>query len=202
MQYDRRVTKHRLVNIRARHGRLPCLVHCRNRKGELRRFFVRKCTKDDLPAIMALQEDVMLQLPREDIFVVTTEEEFRETLENDYCIAAFSGRRMVMFSNMILGRPTSRHLGFQLGYDEEQIARSVIYDTTFVAPDTRGFGLQRLAAWFTDREARSIGAAEAIATVSPMNPASCRNILANGFRVDSRREMYGGLDRLVMKKDF
>ena len=72
----------------------------------------------------------------------------------------------------------------------------------FVAPGVRGFGLQRLAAWFKDREARSIGAAEAIATVSPMNPASYRNIRASGFRVDARREMYGGLDRLVMKKDF
>ena len=106
MLSERRATKHRLVNFRARHGRLPCLVHCRNRKGELRRFFVRRCTKADLPAILTLQEDVMRQLPREDIFVVTTEEEFLETLENDYCIAAFSGRRMVMFSNMILGRPT------------------------------------------------------------------------------------------------
>jgi len=151
---------------------------------------------------MALQEDVMLQLPREDIFVYTTEEEFCETLENDYCIAAFYGRRMVMFSNMILGRPTPRHLGFQLGYSEEQIARTVIYDTTFVSPDSRGFGLQRMAAWFKDLEARRIGAVEAIATVSPMNPASYRNILANGFRVDARREMYGGLDRLVMKKNF
>ena len=84
----------------------------------------------------------------------------------------------------------------------EQIARTVVYDTTFVSPDSRGFGLQRMAAWFKDLEARRIGAAEAIATVSPMNPASCRNIRASGFRVDARREMYGGLDRLVMKKDF
>lgn len=151
---------------------------------------------------MSLQEDVMRQLPCEDIFVFTTEEELHETLENDYCIAAFCGRRMVMFSNMILGRPTPRHLGFQLGYSEAQIAQSVIYDTTFVSPDSRGFGLQRLAAWFKDQEARRIGAAEAIATVSPMNLASYRNIRANGFRVDARREMYGGLDRLVMKKNF
>ena len=202
MLCERRITKHRLVNIRARHGRLPCLVHCRSSKGDIRRFFVRRCTKADLAAILALQEDVMRQLPREDIFVYTTEEEFREALENDYCIAAFFGRRMVMFSNMILGRPTPRHLGFQLGYSEEQIARTVIYDTTFVSPDSRGFGLQRLAAWFKDREARRIGETEAIATVSPMNLASYRNIRANGFRVAARREMYGGLDRLVMKKDF
>lgn len=197
-----RTEKRRFTSIRARSGRLPCLVRCRNSSGAVRRFLVRKCTITDIAAIMALQDEVMDTLTDPDIFVYTTEEEFQETLENDYCIGAFCVRKMVMFSNMILNRITPRHLGVTLGYSNEQILRSVIYDTTFVTPDYRGFGLQRLAAWFKDKEAKRVGAGEAIATVSPKNPASYRNITANGFAAIAQREMYGGLDRLIMKKQF
>lgn len=192
--------KSTFISLRARRGRLPCLVHCRNSRGEVRRFLIRKCRMTDLSDITALQDEIMAALPDRDLLAYTTADEFAQTLAEDYCIGAYRGGRLVMFSNMILNQVTPRHLGVHLGYSEEQVRQSVIYDTTFVASDFRGFGLQRLASWFKNWEARKLGAKEAIATVSPHNDASLRNIVSNGFTCVERREMYGGVDRLVMKK--
>ena len=73
-------------------------------------------------------------------------------------------------------------------------------DSAIVHADFRGNGLQRLM----------LGAALPLfpgrithigATVSPENQYSLNNALASGFAIVSRREMYGGYDRYLLRKD-
>jgi len=180
---------------------LPCSVPCRSRSGEERPFTFRCCTEADLPDILALQEEVIAALPDPSLFVRTTAEEITESLTLDFCIGAFYGETLAGFSLMVIGRITPRNLGNLLGYDEARLCRTVTCDTTFVSPRCRGWGLQRQ--FFTLREAaaRSMGATEALTTISPDNDASLANAHKSGFKAVAKRTMYSGVERLLLKKE-
>jgi ribosomal protein S18 acetylase RimI-like enzyme len=65
---------------------------------------------------------------------------------------------------------------------------------------SHGYGLQRFFIAQKDEIAISLRAREALATVSPDNAYSLRNLRANGFQVASEQEMYGGVTRFVLRK--
>ena len=173
----------------------------RNRDGTERCFTLRRCVPEDLDAVLALQDAVVRAMPQRHLFVPETREELAESLEQDLCLCASAeGEGMVMFSLMISNRQTERNLGHALGRSGEQLRETVTYSSTFVLPGYRGYGLQRLAHGIEDEEALRLGAKEALATVAPDNAYSLNNLLSCGFRILARREMYGGLDRLIVGK--
>ena len=97
-------------------------------------------------------------LPDRDIFVKTTDIEIKESILLDYCVGAFDQGNMTGFALMIYGRLTPRNLGTCFGYSEEELYRCVTYDTAFVDPFCRGFGLQRLFSSLRNEEAIRCGA--------------------------------------------
>ncbi len=176
-------------------------------------FLFRQAEKEDFSAIMALQDIAAAAVPKEKrhTFVLLTKEELTESLAEDFCVTVWASRGkarhdaqeeavLAAFSLVVLNRITDRNLGTYLGYDREQLLRTVTYDTTFVHPDFRGFGLQRIIIGIKSDEALRRGASQALATVSPDNAQSMANTLAMGFEVAERRPMYGGLDRCIMRR--
>ena len=161
---------------------------------------LRLCYPDDLEDILALQERVYDTIENKDTFVLTTREELIESLEQDTCIGAFDGELLVAFTLMVTNPGSARNLAKYLDYSEEKSAKCVTYDTTFVHPDYTGYGLQRVFIRLKDLIALNMGAAEALATVSPDNPRSLKNLQAGGFEIVARKEMYGGVERLIMRK--
>jgi hypothetical protein len=178
---------------------VPAELILRNRNGTERAFTLTRCGPGHLAMIEALQEHVLRTMPR-GLFVPATRDELIESLETDYCLGAFSEGKLAMFSLMITNRPTERNLGHALGRTGVRLKESVTYDSTFVLPEYRGYGLQRLAHPFKDAEALRLGAKEALATVSPDNSHSLRNMLSSGFSIRARRELYGGQDRYILGK--
>lgn len=172
----------------------------RNRRGKQLSLSLQRCDETHLTQILELQERVCRGMPRKELFVSTGEEELRESLAMDYCLGAFAGDRLAMFTLMIVNRETPRSLGHALGYDSERLRRTVTFDSTFVSPEHRGYGLQSLALPLKEREAAAMGAREALASVSPENTQSLNNLLAGGFRILSRQELYGGVDRYIVGK--
>lgn len=179
---------------------VPCMIPCKNANGIEVPFEFRRCTAEDLAAIFALQERVVGALPTPELFARTTEAELAESLELDFCLGAYADDRLAMVSIMVTNRISPRNLGICLGYEEARLLQTVTYDTTFVDPAFRGYGLQRLSFRFKDAEAAVLGAREALATVAPGNDASLRNLLANGFAEADRQSLYGGLDRMILRK--
>ena len=179
---------------------LPCEVICRNSKGQELKTELRLCTLKDLLQILKLQELVLNRMPDKDQFVWTTDVEIEESLAEDYCVGAFHADRLVLFALMIKNRVSIRNLGYALGYDEEKLKKTVTYDTTFVDPDYRGYGLQYLAIGIMDSLAVKIQAAEALATISPENSYSLHNAKIKGFTVAAKKEMYGGYERFILRK--
>ena len=165
-------------------------------------FCFRQAVPEDFDAVMELQDAAAQAVPAEKrhTFVLLTKEELEESLREDFCVAVYAGTRLAAFSLVVLNRVTDRNLGTYLGYDREKLLRTVTYDTTFVHPEFRGFGLQRFIIDVKSDEARRRGAEEALATVSPDNDQSLANTFAMGFEVAERKPMYAGLDRYIMRK--
>ncbi len=106
-------------------------------------FEFRRCTAEDLAAIFALQERVVHALPTPELFARTTEAELAESLELDFCLGAYASGTLAMVSIMVSNRISPRNLGVYLGYEEARLLQTVTYDTAFVDPAFRGYGLQR-----------------------------------------------------------
>lgn len=171
-----------------------------NQAREIATLRVGFCKASEFDKIMALQKRVYDAVREKDTFVLTTGEELAESLELDTCIGAYQGTAPAAFTLMVTNPYSSRNLGLYLGYSPERCAKCVTYDTTFVDPAYKGFGLQRLFITLKDALARGAGAEEALATVSPDNEASLKNLLASGFSAASRKNMYGSYDRLILRK--
>ena len=161
---------------------------------------LRLCRPEDLENILALQEQVYDAIEDKDTFVLSTWEEIAESLEKDTCIGAFDGELLVAFTLMVTYPESERNLAKHLNYSAEKSAKCVTYDTTFVHPNYKGYGLQRVFIRLKDLIALNMGAVEALATVSPDNPHSLNNLQAGGFDVVKRKEMYSGVERLILRK--
>lgn len=176
------------------------LLTLRTEAGRQEQFLLRQCAIDDLDAIMRAQESVYSSLEQNHIFALTTREEISESLNIDFCIGAFCGGELAAFTLMVTNRLTYRNLGNYLGYTQDRLLHCVTYDTTFVLPDYRGFGIQRLFCAIRDKVAIELGAQEALATVSPDNTVSLKNIKANGFKILAEKTMYTGVQRYIVGK--
>lgn len=164
------------------------------------KLLVRLCKQNDIDEILELQQRVYEQISDKDTFVMTTEEELTDSLKEDVCIGAYHGNMLVGFTLMITNPDSPRNLGLHLDYDRQKLSQCVTYDTTFVAPEYSGYGLQRIFIRFKDRLAWSGGATEALATVSPDNTVSLANLKRSGFSVIDQKRMYGGYERLILSK--
>ena len=186
---------------------------------------LRKCAPDDIDQVMALQDRVVQKIaadmraerldPEVDdlkhfhgqdmrsaaLFISDPREEIEYSLQNDFCIAAFDDDLMVGFSLMIFGGEGEKNLGTVLGYDEERLKTCVNFETTFIDPAYRGYGLQRLFGQLRNEEAIRLGATEALTSVSPDNEKSLANVMANGFVPVKEVVIYYGLKRLILRKD-
>ncbi len=170
------------------------------RNGDAAEFTFRLCGPEDLEEILALQRHVKEQIPDSRIFVENTREELAESLALDCCIGAFSDGRLAAFSLSVANRATDRNLAKKLGCTDEELLKYVTYDTTFIHPAYRGFGLQKYFIPIKDEHARERGALYALCTVSPDNPHSLANVQASGFQIVRRAVLYGGVERLILKK--
>ena len=176
------------------------VTELKNRHGQSCELLLRRCNAGDFPALADVQEKVIASLEDGHIFARTSVEEIEESLREDFCFGAFSGGRLSAVTIMVVNRVTPRNLGVHLGYGEERLRRCATYDSTFVLPEFRGYGLQRMFCKIRDEEALRLGCDEALETVSPDNSVSLGNMRANGFEILTEKVMYTGVRRYIVCK--
>ena len=162
-------------------------------------YTVRSVTEADVDAILSLQACVKLNLPNPAFLCTAAREEIEDSIRNDFCIGVFDGERIIAFSILVVNRPCEANLGQKLGFPPEEC---VTFEIVFVHPDCRGLGMQRFFIEEREKLARRLGAKRGFSTVAPDNFFSLNNILGAGFSIYDRREMYGGMDRYIMMKQF
>ena len=165
-----------------------------------RTMTLRAAGPEDAAAFYALQNEVRAGMPHPEQFVPDTLENIARYLRDDLCIGGWDGGRLgAYFILRYCGQDAHNYAAF-MDIPREEWDGWANADSAIVHADFRGNGLQRLM----------LGAALPLfpgrithigATVSPENQYSLNNALALGFAIVSRREMYGGYDRYLLKKD-
>lgn len=182
--------------------KLPCEMTMRRKSGEEKTFLLRRCVPEDVDQIVALQDAVYDMIPDKNIFVKTNRDEFLESIELDYCFCFMDGDEMAAFTLGVSGRLGYRNYGEYLEYDEEHLLKTACMDTSFVAPNYRGFGLQKYFFDLREQAAIEHGETEALTTISPDNEYSLNNAYKSGYEEVARMTIYGGIERSILRKVF
>ena len=165
-----------------------------NRDGRALRLLVRRLGLQVLETCMALQERVAAGIAgneQSNIFQLLTEEELAWSLAHDIVLGYWRGDELVGQLDVALSPvPHTDLLPDVRDLVDPDIERTAVIDTTFVAPECRGFGLQRHMIQTACELAREGGASAIMATVSPANTASARNFERAGFEKIATRPKY------------
>ena len=184
---------------------LPFDIELMNGRGEPTKFHIRRAGPEDLDYVMQLQQTIMDLLDNKDIYATYTREESLDALENDYCYIAFAENGDLAGYSVLIPNTTpvvEKNYGHYFDYDEEHLSRTASLDLTMVVPKYRGHGLQRLFNKIRIGQALELGATEGLTSISPENPYSYNNFLILNFEIVDRRELYGGKDRYLLRKEF
>ena len=185
--------------------KMPYDVELLNGRGEPHTFHIREADMNDFDTFLKLQDIIMDALPDKDIYAPFTDEETRDQLENDCCWLAFAENGDVAGVSVLVPNTKedqSANYGHHFNYDEEHLKRTASFDMTMFVPEYRGYGLQRLFNKIRIAKAIELGATEGITSISPLNPYSYNNFLILNFEIVDRRELYGGKDRYLLRKEF
>lgn len=165
-----------------------------------KRVMLRRCGPEEADAFYALQNEVRAAMPHPEQFVPDTWEGIRSYLTKDLCLGVFDGERLGAFFILRYCGQDAHNYAAVLGIPQAEWEHWANADSAVVHPDWRGNGLQRklLEAALPLLRPGIVGIG---ATVSPENQYSLNNALACGFTIAARREMYGGYDRYVLKKE-
>ena len=168
------------------------------KRGE-KRLLLRTVRPDEVDKVMELQLRVHANMPDPSLLALTDRDEIAESAELDVCLGAYDAGRLAAFALMVVNRESAqRNNGQKNGLNPLEC---VSFDTAFVDPDYRGLGLQKCLLQIRNEIALQLGAKYALVTVDPKNEFSLNNILSQGFEILTRKQLYGGLDRYVLKKD-
>ncbi|MGN0707169.1 MAG: GNAT family N-acetyltransferase [Faecalibacterium sp.] len=161
---------------------------------------LRRCRPQEAQAVFRLQNEVHAGMPHPEQFVPDTLDNLSRYLRQDLCVGAWQGERLGAYLILRLCGGSPENYAAFLGVPKEEWPQWANADSAVVHPDWRGNGLQRVllqaALPMLPPGIKALGA-----TISPENRYSLNNALAMGFRVECRREMYGGFDRYLLRKD-
>lgn len=172
----------------------------KNSAGAALNVQIKECRADEHLDIVRLQNRVYEGINNRETFVLTTDEELSESLDKDICLGVYFEGSLIAFTLMVSNRRSPRNLGYQLDYSDDLCQKCVTNDTTFVHPDYKGFGIQRCLLGLKIDIALGLGADEILTTVSPENTISLKNIISEGFEIATKKAMYGGFERYILRR--
>lgn len=164
---------------------------------------IRFLKRDDLDALDALNDLVLNHLPHPHILRPATRTELAQHIaRRGRCIGAFVGDHMVAFTVLACPRDDPDNLGFDLGFERERRLRSCHFELSGVHPTYRGSGLHRTLNTIRAKFAGASGYHYLFGTVSPFNPYSLINHLAQGMTIRKLVTKYGGMNRYIVHRHY
>lgn len=167
-------------------------------------FTFRLATPDDADVIASLSQQVQELLPCRDFFVISSQKRIRWKLEhNSFAFLAYSGDDFAGFYLFEMpGLDRKENPGYDINLDESELRKVLCMGSVAVAPEYRGFGLQRRMARMGEAEGIRRGYTIFMGTADPRNTPSVRNFILGGFDIVCVKESYyePGVPRAVFLK--
>jgi len=199
LRYDRRVRRY-LQN----YVYYICDPHCRygyyaftDKQRDRKVMRLIRSAREDVQEILALQQEVTQELSVKEWFCPSTEAELCTALADPkqyLCLQVVDKRRIVAFAYVIL-RPDASHDLCEDLRREGLLNRTTaaVFETVFVHPAYRGYGIQDVLVDVLSEWSRECGAEALVATVHPDNTYSRKNFEQNGYKslTDQPIEKYG-----------
>ncbi len=164
---------------------------------------LRTCTVEDLPEILALQNEVIVTLTTTSFLQPLSEEEFLHILSNHgIMLGAFHEERLIAFRALLIPDvDEADHLGEDAQIPQAQWSKVIYSEISNVSPSFRGNGLQKILGEYIFREIDQTKFQYVCATVAPFNIASLLDKFAHGMKIVALKEKYEGLTRYILLKD-
>lgn len=151
---------------------------------------LRPLTMTDVPAMLAMQEEVLAALEDPSWYFPSEEWEFASAVLAGEAWGYFDGDQLAGFAEMTPGEARGEHsYAAKLGLPVEH---SFDFHDVMVAPHMRRRGIQSAFLAIFTTLARESGGTAMYATVDPGNGASWRNFERFGYRVVTTRPAYDG----------
>ncbi|MEI8396415.1 MAG: hypothetical protein WCF85_16905 [Rhodospirillaceae bacterium] len=172
-------------------------------KSFLRSCVIRFLKADDIDALEELNELVLNHLPHPHILRRASRAELEIHINRrGRCIGAFVDKLMVGFSVLTCPRDDPDNLGHDLGFDHARRLRSCHFELSGVHPSFRGSNLHRIMNAMRANFAGASGYHYLFGTVSPLNPYSLGNHLAQGMTIRKLVTKYEGMDRYIIHRHY
>lgn len=158
---------------------------------------------DELDELHALHRHVLDALPHPHILRSDSREFMAMHIDwRGRTIGAYCHGRLIAYAVIAFPGSDADNLGPELGVPPEEHCRVAHYDGSGVHPDYRGSHLHQVMNALRGRYAGFAGYYHLAGTVSPRNPFSLGNHLGAGFMVKGVARKYGGMDRLLIYRDW
>ena len=153
-----------------------------------------------LDEILNLQKLVLQHLPEAEIFRPSSREDFSEHFcMGDPILGVLAPIGLIAYH--VLAIPRRENYGTDISLPPDELPMVAHLKIVAVHPDYRGNGLQRKVNEAQIELMRSAGFRHACCTISPKNPYSLRNFIADGLVIKGLVTKFGGWMRYIMHRD-
>ena len=163
---------------------------------------IRLANDSDIPTIHQIMLEVTRNLPSADLFA-SNDEEFIAKHISEEGLIALSDIDGVTSGFQVLRIPGSSEDNLSKFSFVEIPPNEVVHmESVAILPKARGKGLQKQLINFCEAIAIDANYKWGFCTVHPRNAPSLNNLLTLGYSTINQAELYGGVPRLIMAKNF
>lgn len=165
---------------------------------------LRFATEQDIPALLALLDETVQGMAVPEWFVADDAKVLEGGIEEHgfTVLAETESGTPAAFFLVLFPELSNDNMGRFLSLPDRELMKTAHMDTAVVSPAFRGNHLQQRMMQFAEEELIRRGYRHLLATVHPDNAYSLNNVLSLGYRIVCTREMYGGLMRHIVAKEF
>jgi predicted GNAT superfamily acetyltransferase len=157
-------------------------------------FEMEMLGKEKMDDVMKLQDIVYDHVENKETYHPNTIEENYDILDvGGHILGVYFKNQLVAFRIIDTPGLGDRNLGKDLNFSEEDLWKVSIFDSTVVHPDFRGHGLQFKTLQKSKEILLQQGYQHGLATISPNNLYSVRNLIKAGFVIKEVKKKYGAI---------
>ena len=158
----------------------------------------------DIDYIYATMREVSTYTDK-DLYVYPTVDSLRRRFANNtgFVLIARQTKTSTIAAvlTVLIPKMDKSNLGWELDMTPEELMNVVEIENTAVLKEHRGNGLQRRMGTMAESIIAQRGLHPVLCSIHPKNKYSLQNALAGGYTEVKRCKLYGGKDRLILRKE-